>query len=131
MTEEQIKEALSNSYASIIANRNGFRLVKGDLDKGIDFSIKYDFVRIMPNGERRESEAPHSCNIQLKATTEKSISINNNQIIYDLEAKNYNDLIFHKSLGFTPLILILFILPKNENNWVKILQDKLYLSKNA
>ncbi|MDC6362995.1 MULTISPECIES: DUF4365 domain-containing protein [Flavobacteriaceae] len=131
MTEEKIKEALSNNYIGVIAARNGFFLVKGEHDSGIDFSVKYHITRIQPSGKTRETEAPYSCNLQLKATTEKSIKIKKGHIIYDLRVENYNDLIYHKSLGNTPLVLILFVLPFDKLKWVEIFDDKLYLSKNA
>jgi hypothetical protein len=131
MTEDQVKEALSNNYVATLANRKGFKLIKGYIDTGVDFTIKYDMIRTLPNGEIRHSESPYSCDIQLKATTISSIIDDRLWLKYDLNAKNYNDLIFRKQLGSTPLILILFILPDDENDWVKILRNKLILSKNA
>lgn len=131
MNENDIKEELSNNYVSLIASRVGFRLVKGDRDKGVDYIVKYDIVRQMPNGENRELEAPYSCNLQLKATTEASTTVNDEVISYDLKAKNYNDLAFHRSLGIEPLVLILFILPNNEDDWLTVMEDQISLSKCA
>ena len=131
MTENEIKEALSNNYVACIANKVGMKLISWKGEKGVDFKVIYSLKRTLPNGKTRLMESPYSCDIQMKATTTKSITIENDQIIYNLEAKNYNDLIYRKQIGSTPLILILFILPEDENEWVKVLQDELILSKNA
>jgi hypothetical protein len=131
MTEDKIKEALSNNYVSCIANKLGFRLVKWEGESGVDFKIMYNLKRKMPNGKTAYVDSPYTCDIQLKATTTKSIEIKRKKIIYKLRAKNYNDLIYRKQIGYTPLILILFILPEEEKAWVRVLQDKLILSKNA
>ena len=131
MTEDQVKESLSNNYVATLANRRGFKLIKGSIDTGVDFTIKYDLKRKLPNGKNAFIESPNSCDIQLKATTINSVTINRASITYDLRAKNYNDLIYRKNIGSTPLVLILFILPKDKKEWVRILKDRLILSKNA
>lgn len=131
MTEDEIKEALSNNYVACIANKLGYKLVQIPKEKGVDFKVMYSIKRTLPNGRIRMNESPYSCDLQLKATTIKSISIIKNKVKYNLEAKNYNDLVYRKNLGYTPLILILFILPNDEDEWVKILQDEIRISKNA
>lgn len=131
MTEEQIKEALSNNYIAVLANRNGFKLEKNFIDTGVDFTVRYDVRRQMPNGTFVESQSPLSCDLQLKATTTDSIEVKNGKIIYDLRIKNYNDLINRKIQGHTPLVLILFILPNNEDEWAMVFRNRLILSKNA
>lgn len=130
MTEEQVKEAISNNYIAILANRRGFQLTKTPNDYGVDYTVSYTVPRIS-NGKTRYLEAPYKCDLQLKSTTEKSIEYVNGEIIYDLNVNNYNDLICRKNEDSTPLVFILFILPQRESQWVKILQDKLVISKNA
>lgn len=130
MTEEKIKEYLSNNYVASIAGKSGFYLQKLDQDNGVDFMVRYEDVRI-EKGKYRYITSPNFCDIQLKSTTIKGIRENEEYIFYDLQIKNYNDLIDRRNKGFAPLYLILFILPENKNDWVKVLKDKLVLSKHA
>ena len=131
MTEEDIKEALSNNYVATLANRLGYELVSKRKDYGVDCTIKYQIARKMANNQYAYIDAPYSCDLQLKATTEKSITRKKNCIIYDMRVKNYNDLIYRKQIGFTPLVFILFILPTDEQKWINIFEDELIISKNA
>lgn len=40
MTEEQIKEQLSNRFIGILAANKGFAIDKPDLDLGVDYQLK-------------------------------------------------------------------------------------------
>jgi len=132
MTEELIKEQLSNCFINILASNKGFGLTKDDLDYGVDFCLKKYITRIDSNGNKRSNNTGQYIDIQLKSTTERNIEITNDKLVYDLEVKNYNDLILRsKEDSYTPLILILFILPDNKNEWVSITQDELSLKRNA
>jgi len=68
--------------------------------------------------------------LQLKATTENSIVIENEIIKYDLNSSNYNDLLMRKE-SKCPLILILFVLPSDKINWLKITDNELIAKKCA
>ncbi|GBD87312.1 hypothetical protein BMS3Abin03_01241 [bacterium BMS3Abin03] len=68
------------------------------------------------NGKRREIGTYFK--IQLK--TSSNWSVRNDKIVYDLEAKTYNDIILHNRNGVTKLILILMRLEKNKNNWCSL-----------
>lgn len=132
MTEELIKEELSNSFINILASNKGFGLTKDGVDFGVDFCLKKYVTRIDGNGKKRINNTGQYIDIQLKATTENSISFVNSELVYDLEVKNYNDLINRKiDKNYTPLILILFVLPNERNEWVKISDDDISLKKHA
>ena len=64
--------------------------------------------------------------MQLKATT--NIVPKNGKIYYDLEVKNYNDLI-RENIG-TQRILILYAMPKDRDLWLEHL-EKILLYVNA
>lgn len=49
--------------------------------------------------------------------------------MYDLETKNYNDLIAEE--GLYPKILILFVLPTDEDDWLSVTSDKMVLRRCA
>lgn len=134
MTEEQIKEELSNNYIGTIASRGGFKLIKPPDTGGVDFSVKYDSTYTLPSGKTRFLQSQDSIDIQLKSTTEGGSLIKqfDDHIKYDLEVKTYNDLIERNKIGtYVPLILILFILPAEEDKWVTVNEDCLQLSKSA
>lgn len=131
MTEELIKEQLSNSFINILASYKGFGLTKDELDYGVDFCLKKYATRTA-NGKKRTYNTGKYIDIQLKATTENSVSFVNSKLVYKLEVKNYNDLIIRKSDdNYTPLILILFVLPNERDEWVKISDEEISLKKNA
>ncbi|MCC9136998.1 DUF4365 domain-containing protein [Pontibacter silvestris] len=130
MTLDLVKEHLSNNFIGILAAKRFCYLTKPPVDSGIDYTVNYNIARLK-NGKTSYFTAPHQIDLQLKATTEKSISVVEDHIIYDLRAKNYDDLIDRRDNGFFPLILILFILPEDENEWVNCLEDQLVLCRSA
>lgn len=131
LTKELIKETLSRRFVEIIAGRNGFKCQKPDPDSGVDLSITKSIIDIR-FGERRILDTGEYLEIQLKSTTDSSIIYDEDCLKYDLEAKTFNDLVFRlQSNSLTPLYLILFILPDEENQWVEITEDALKLRKRA
>jgi len=131
MTKQQIKEQLSNRFVGILAVNKGFIVDKSEVDIGIDYQLKKTFTYTPPRGETRYCVDSRYIDIQLKATTENSIIDEQDYIKYDLESKSYNDLIHRQQNGVAPLILILFILPDDENHWVEIDEIELKLRRNA
>jgi hypothetical protein len=130
MTVEQIKEELSNNFVSIIASYLGYKLIKPTDTGGVDFSLTKDtsYVR---NGRTRFIQTGQYIDLQLKATTETTVIVNNEIIKYDLEAKTYNDLIFRRGISNAPLYLILFILPEGYKNWIELNNEEILLKKHA
>lgn len=131
MTIEQIKEQLSNRFVGILAANRGFAIDKPEVDLGIDYQLKKIFNYTLPNGKNRLSVDSRYIDIQLKATTENTIVEEQDSIKYDLEAKTYNDLIHRLKNGIAPLILILFVLPSDQNDWVDIDETELKIRRNA
>ena len=124
MTDEHIKEELSFAYTQAISAFAGMGCEQRRKDYGIDGSIKdikYSTVR------KRFAESGYSIDFQLKSTV--NAKIKNGIILYDLEVKNYKDLI-DTEVG-TPRILILYCLPKEKDKWVEALNDELKLRKCA
>jgi len=131
MTEEQIKEQLSNRFIGILASNVGFVIDKPDLDLGIDYQLKKTTTYLLPTGKTRHTYDSRYIDLQLKATTENSILDDNHSIKYDLEAKTYNDLVERQLNGIAPLVLILFVLPHDRNLWVDIDHTEIRLRKHA
>lgn len=131
MTIEQIKEQLSNRFVGILATNKGFVVDKPEIDLGVDYQLKKTFTYTLPNGKTRYNFDSRYIDIQLKATTVNSIIDEPDYIRYDLESKSYNDLILRQQNGIAPLILILFVLPSDQNAWVDIDDSELRLRKQA
>jgi hypothetical protein len=133
MTENDIKEQLSNNYIKIIAANKGYMLDKPGNDYGADFMVSRTTTYIH-NGSTRYLKDNKYIDIQLKATTENGITIDaaSGTIKYTLEVKNFNDLVVRKNTNnLTPLVLILYILPVDKNHWVDMNNNEILLRKNA
>jgi len=131
MTEEQIKEALSNNYIGTLASVEGFKLTKATDTGGVDYSVSRDLVVTNAFGEKRYIQAGNYIDIQLKSTTTKRIIESVDTIQFDLEAKSYNDLIMRRDHGAAPLILVVFILPQATHDWVEVDEMNLMLRHRA
>lgn len=129
MTEEHIKEAISLRYIELIASYNGFKTSSSYPDYGTDLNIIEVGYR-SEEGHQRLRDTGRELKVQLKATTINSIEEDKGIIKYDLEAKNFNDIIERKDSAY-PLILILFILPANNEDWINISDEELIVRKCA
>jgi hypothetical protein len=128
MTEEQIKEKISNAFVAVVANYNGYKLQVPDDTGGVDFSVTYDKIQNR-NGKTRHIQSGQYVELQLKATEEHRITFEENYLKYDLEAKTYNDLIERFSDGNAPLVLVLAILPDDKANWAIIGEQNLLMNQ--
>jgi len=111
LTEEHIKEGLSRAYVLAVANRAGFNIAKSEIDYDMDGMFREVIIR-----ENRRVESGFSIDYQLKSTT--NVKFAGEFIKYKLESKNYNDLV--ETNIATPRILILFVLPKDDSQWLNI-----------
>ncbi len=130
MTTENIKEAISLRYIELIAAFEGYKTNSVYPDNGTDLSIIEVKLEPDENGRKRYRDTGRELKIQLKATTENSVTNEDSFIKYDIEAKTYNDLI-NRIKNNHPLILILFILPTKSSDWINISDKKLIAKKCA
>lgn len=131
MTEELIKESFSIKYLETLATYNGYTTDWPGKDFGRDLTINEISTRTQ-NGKTRFIETGRTLKIQAKATTENSIEDDNDiSFKYDLEAKTFNDLIYRNNQNSCPLILFVFILPSDKNQWMELNEDNLLLRKNG
>jgi len=124
LTEQHIKEQLSRAYAKAISARAGIVFREHDVDYGLDgrFSdVEYDSDR------KRFVESGFGIDFQIKATT--NIVPKGTKVLYDLEVKNYKDLI-KTSVG-SPRILIIYSMPKQPSEWLTITNDCAILGRCA
>jgi len=121
ISEQHREEQLSRAYFDAVTAKAGHLFDPSRLDYGVDGTLR----QVEVHGTRRKTSGV-MIDVQLKAT--KNWSFREDQVIYDLEAQTYNDLIdrFNKDHG-TPLILVLLCLPKYESDWLITSPDQLIL----
>ncbi|KAF5047287.1 hypothetical protein DSECCO2_461980 [anaerobic digester metagenome] len=110
-------EGVSRGYVEAIASQAGLGYSKPEFDYGVDGT--FSDITIREDGRRFDNG--YKIDFQLKSTG--NFKINKDEVIYDLEVKNYNDLIEDK-VG-TQRILILYLMPKEEeiNNWIIVNEE--------
>ena len=109
------QEQLSWAYVRAVIYDSSFRLYLPEVDdRGIDGAIK------------SRGRGVNQVDFQLKSTT--LYQVRNGHIYYDLRVENYNALIREDDL---PRILILYLMPNDEGEWLAQNQDELCLRKCA
>lgn len=103
------KENLGQAYVRTVVAAVGYNLSKDENDFGLDGTIKDVAVR----GNRYYNSG---FNIEYQLKSSWDVTFDGNDLIYDLESKNYNDLASWD--GAVPAILILFVLPRDEHEWI-------------
>ncbi len=127
-------EELSKHYMRIIASIKGYFCLEGK-DYGTDLQIAKTKIRTQ-NNKKCYYKTGRQVDFQLKSVLEKNITETEAYFSYHLEVKNYNDLI-QRMRDYTqeeddfPLVLIVFIFPNNESEWVNITENELTIRKCA
>lgn len=124
MTEDQQKEAISKEFLRILAYAHGFKVIEPPQDHGVDMIVCPVTVRQEPSGRLRYLDSQYKLDFQLKATTPTGIIEDEHQVKYDLEVKNYNDLIERRGDPL-PLHLLVVILSSAPPNCIEIDHQKL------
>lgn len=123
ITVQHRKEALGQAYIRAVVAKAGYNFGgKSDFDYGFDGTIKDVSCRggrYFENGFGLNYQLKSSCNVTNK----------DGRVIYDLECKNYNDLVI-ETTSF-PNILILFVMPKDECEWIDFSIGRLIIRKCA
>jgi len=122
ITVQHQKEALGQAYVRAVIAKAGFNFGKTEFDYGIDGTIK-DVI----NRNGRYVDSCFGINFQLKSSS--AVSFEGDCVIYDLESKNYNDLVNESSM--LPNILILFVLPANDDDWLSVTVNQLTMKQCA
>lgn len=129
MDENAIKEALSTAFIEIVAGRNGFTTAKPSRDFGTDIRIN-EIKDISLIGKPNFSETEKFLDVQLKCTTDSGVRRNGGYIYYDLKVNSYNRMA-KKVNNQYPLFLVLFVLPDDDLEWLRISKDDIVLKKHA
>lgn len=116
ITVQHQKESLGQAYVRAVVAKSGYSIVVSEHDYGVDGLIK-DVV----NRGGRYFETGFGINFQLKSSV--AVSFEKDYLVYDLESKNYNDLVYQTKM--LPNILVLFVMPREEELWLKVEQAQL------
>lgn len=115
LPNSEIQKELSEAYVNAVVFRKGFNVYFPKNDRGIDGTIQDD----SRGGMNR-------VDFQLKSTTRYEVKDEN--IVYDLDKDNYIELIKDKDV---PRVLILFIMPDDQEQWIRHSLNELCLRKCA
>lgn len=113
ITNQHRQEDLGQAYVSAVAAKAGFNLSYDKHDYGYDGTVKD-----VANRGGRFVNTGFGFDYQLKSSA--NVTFNAGCLVYDLESKNYNDLSTEE--GLFPKVLILFVLPKDETEWLTVSQ---------
>ncbi len=118
-----MKEQFSIAFCRALAACAGMNFSKDDYDTGLDGAFKS--VSRRPNGEYY----PDGAQIEFQAKSTSTFVIEEEVLIYDLEAKNYRDLILTDIAW--PRILIVYLLPSDQEQWMTINDDDIIMRYGA
>jgi len=120
LTQQHIQERLSLAYIHAVAGRAGVNISGARVhDYGVDGSL-HPLVR--RNG--RVVETGFHLDFQAKSTTRWTHD--GADVIVDLEAKTYNDLVT-RDPNATPIVLIMMCLPGIDAEWLNIWEDSIVM----
>ena len=119
---QTIEELLSVSYVSAIIARSGFAPNYIAKDYGVDLEVR----RIGINSNQR---IDLGCFLDLQLKASVNWTLDNEHVVYDLDADAYNRLIFRRDNSSIPCALVLCCLPRDEATWLHVCEDELKIKK--
>ena len=132
MDDNKVKEIISEAFFTLILAKNRFKIYKSHTgDDGVDLLVNPVIIRKrVLDGKTSRLDSGKKLDIQLKCTTDGKVKpLPSGNFHYFLKVKNYEDLIYRRDDAGIPLLLVVFILPDNENEWIEILNNQLLLRK--
>jgi Domain of unknown function (DUF4365) len=119
MTKDQQKEALSREFLRILANGHGFKVIEPPQDHGVDMIVCPVTTRQEQNGRVRYLDSQFKLEFQLKATTPAGVVDSDEDVKFDLDVKNYNDLVQRRAEPL-PLHLLVIVLQSSPPNCIVV-----------
>lgn len=125
LTIPHCKESLSRAYITAVVGRARQNLLWGrEYDYGVDGQ-----VRSLEWRGPRIRETGLGFDFQSKTTVDWRAE--GSEIVYDLEADAYNDLVDREGKGAFPFLLILLCLQEDEATWLNVSATELILRQCA
>lgn len=122
LAENDQKSIIGESALTIIASLAGYSLVPPPKDKGLDFS-----VHKIANRGNRTIDMGSVVDIQLKSSSR--YSEDDGHIVYDLESKTFNDMVFRNLNGNIPFILVLMTLEDSASSSVDVREREIAIKR--
>ena len=119
---QAIEELLSVSYVSAIIARSGFCPNSVAKDYGVDLEVRKIGVH-----NNKRIDLGTWLELQLKASI--NWDVDEEHVIFDLEADAYNRLVFRNENSSVPCALVVCCLPKNQNHWLSVCEEELVIKK--
>lgn len=122
ITRQHQQESLGIAYVQAIAAIAGYN---NSISHIFDYKVDGSFHQVVKINKQYE-ESGYSLEYQLKSTYD--FTVEDEQIKYDLDAKNYNHLVRRSNNpGSTRMILILFCMPRDITDWIHLSPEQLIL----
>jgi hypothetical protein len=131
MTENQIKEAISEAFIRLVLAHDGFKIYKAEYDHGVDLTVGPVDRFKLPNGDVILEDSDLRIDIQLKCTTKKNADFREKYLEYKLRFKNYRALKKKFNSKYIKMILIVFVLPEDRSKWMTVVEDSILLRKHC
>jgi hypothetical protein len=122
LTQQHRQECLSRAYIQAVAGRAGMNCLFREFDYGIDITLTDIQLR---NGRRVES----GFKLDIQAKSSINAEVSDDGISYKMETKTYDDL--RDPTTGSPRILVLLVLPKDEDQQVHISHENLIVRHSA
>lgn len=120
ITRQHIQECLSVACVHAFAGKAGMNL---NLDSAHDYGVDGIIKDVQIAGNKRFESGFH-IDFQLKSTV--SWKLEDNSVVYDMEASAYNKLVGRPAKA-SPCLLILLCLPKEQDSWLSSTEDAIVL----
>lgn len=130
LTIPHCKESLSRAYLTAVVgrSRNNLSLNSEEYDYGVDGTVRK--ITCRTGAPNRYHQSGFGFDFQSKSTTKWQKD--KNEIVYDLEASAYNDLVARsKEQRGIPLFLVLLCLEDDDTKWLTIDENQLILRRCA
>ena len=117
ITRNHRQESLCRAYAQAVAGRAGLAVTVPSPDYGIDMGLRF----VEEQGQVR-FDAGVQLDLQLRSTTRAPVS--ETHVSFDLDVRTYDSL---RGTPPVPRILVVLLLPEDEDQWLSQTQDELVL----
>ena len=116
ITIQHTQEKLCFAHIYALSGIAGLNHTTNVNDYGVDG--QFTEIKLRPNGGKTNSGYP----LDFQAKASSNWEIKDDQIVYDLEAKTYDDMVT-REVSATTLMLILLCLPKTSADWHTMTED--------
>lgn len=114
MSEKLNSEAFSLAYIRAVAARAGVNIYRPEWDFGVDLAFtRVDPYQPLAKKRGRRHRDSHTLPIPFQVKSSKNWKMCDDTIVYDLEAKNYDDLV-----NSSVCLLLLMCLPPTIDEWM-------------